>query len=36
MLLGNGSAYLDTIIELCQEERWSGNTSKSLGFKSHD
>ncbi len=36
MLLGNGSALLDTIIGLCQEERWSGSTPKSLGFKSQD
>jgi hypothetical protein len=36
MLLGNGSAFLDTIIALCQEERWTGNTSKTLGFKSQD
>jgi DNA replication protein DnaC len=32
-LLGNGKGFLDTVIALCQEERWTGSNEKPLGFK---
>jgi len=33
MLLGNGRSYLDTIVDLCREERWAAGPEKSLGFR---
>jgi len=33
MLLGNGRSYVDTIVDLCREERWAAGPEKSLGFR---
>lgn len=33
MLLGSGKSYLDTILDLCREERWTTGPDKPLGFR---
>ena len=33
ILLGNGASYIDTLMELCREERWTAGPEKALGFK---